>query len=106
MVRNTDWSRDLLDQTAHFGQFPPNMTTEQVCCHALSSACLQSRLCCHHKLLQPSSTCNSAINERLELVPSDTLAESLESSHSHDWPSQDQCHSGRPASQCWAALRC
>ena len=30
MVRNTDWSRSLLDQTAHFGQFPPNMTTEQV----------------------------------------------------------------------------
>ena len=30
LVRNTDWSRALLDQTAHFGQFPPNMTTEQV----------------------------------------------------------------------------
>ena len=30
LVRNTDWSRRLLDMTAHFGQFPPNMTTEQV----------------------------------------------------------------------------
>ena len=30
LVRNTDWSRRLLDLTAHFGQFPPNMTTEQV----------------------------------------------------------------------------
>ena len=34
LFRNSDWSRDFLDGVAHFGQFPPNMTTEQVppCC--------------------------------------------------------------------------
>ena len=30
LFRNSDWSRTYLDNIAHFGQFPPNMTTEQV----------------------------------------------------------------------------
>ena len=30
LFRNSDWSRRFLDDVAHFGQFPPNMTTEQV----------------------------------------------------------------------------
>ena len=37
LFRNTDWSRNYLDSVAHYGQFPPNMTTEQASCSALDS---------------------------------------------------------------------
>ena len=40
LFRNSDWSRDFLDSVAHFGQFPPNMTTEQAC------PCMVPRPCC------------------------------------------------------------
>lgn len=31
LVRNTDFSRHVMDLTLHFGQFPVNMSTEQAC---------------------------------------------------------------------------
>lgn len=50
LFRNTDWSRNLLDMAAQFGQFPANMSTEQVSArqqplHVLPGASLTASVC-------------------------------------------------------------
>ena len=40
LVRNTDFSRHLMDLTLHFGQFPVNMSTEQARTGASQAQCI------------------------------------------------------------------
>ena len=56
LFRNSDWSRTYLDNVAHFGQFPPNMTTEQV-----SALPLLLRWICTSK--RPCLPCVSSVDD-------------------------------------------
>ena len=57
LFRNTDWSREYLDSVAHYGQFPPNMTTEQV---------------------QPPGTCSAATGLHARSVMHNSSSESAQ----------------------------
>ena len=58
LFRNTDWSRNLLEQAAQYGRFPANMSTEVVSIPPLT-VLMQSACIPHSSFSVPSFICMS-----------------------------------------------